>query len=101
MTDGMSWYSGHSRVTNRYTLLLNYSQLRANVVTCAQLVSLRSIESAVHSLQMNTGERAFQSSAKRSLFKINVIMPMILQAKSEQVNGEPLYKMSQEIRSRC
>jgi hypothetical protein len=41
-TVGMSWYTGHSRVTNHYTLLLNYSQLHANFVTYAQLVRLRS-----------------------------------------------------------
>lgn len=29
VTVGMSWYTGHSRVTNHYTLLLNYSQLHA------------------------------------------------------------------------
>jgi len=38
----MSWYTGHSRVTNHYTLLLNYPQLHANFVTNVQLVRLRS-----------------------------------------------------------
>jgi hypothetical protein len=41
-----------------------------NVVTYAQLVRLRSTGiSPVHSLQMNTGDRSFQTSAKLSLFK--------------------------------
>jgi hypothetical protein len=42
----MSWYTGHSRVTNHYTLLLNYSQLHANFVPYAQLARLRSDRTA-------------------------------------------------------
>jgi hypothetical protein len=83
VTGGMSWYSGHCRATNHCALLLNYSQLRANAVTCARLVWLRSTESArdTHFKWTQAGG-AYRTVASEAWWKIGM---------TSQFSGEPLY----------